>query len=45
MSFTATTRAPPDIYVQAGFFRETFIFNSIVVYTHEEEVTNRTAKI
>lgn len=38
--FTISTRASLNIYMQVGFFRDTFIFKGIA-YTHGEEITTQ----
>lgn len=43
--FTISTRASLNIYIQVGFFRETFVFKGIVVYIHGEEVTTQIENI
>lgn len=39
--FTISTRASLNIYTQVGFFRETFVFEGIVVYIYGEELTTQ----
>lgn len=38
--FSISTRASLNIYMQVGFFRDTFVFKGIA-YTHGEEVTTQ----